>query len=84
MDLFIAQGGLVRCLYDEAFDLAALGRPRIVRASHVEPDPSGRWFADLSPVEGPRLGPFRHRSEALAAEAAWLAHHVLGDDAPGA
>ena len=31
---------------------------RIRRASHVEPDEAGRWWADLSPVGGPRLGPF--------------------------
>jgi hypothetical protein len=79
MDLFIAPGGRVRGLYDEAIDLAALGRPRIARASHVEPDERGRWHADLSPVGGPLLGPFATRSAALAAEAAWLARHVLGD-----
>ena len=42
------------------------------RHSHVEPDESGRWIADLSPVSGPALGPFPTRSAALAAEAAWL------------
>ena len=30
------------------------------------------WLADLSPVNGPVLGPFDRRSEALAAELAWL------------
>jgi len=30
------------------------------------------WFADLSPVAGPVLGPFACRDEALAAEVAWL------------
>ncbi len=62
----------VRCLYDEAIDLAALGRLSITRASHVEPDDAGQWFADLAPVSGPRLGPFDRRSEALEAERAWL------------
>ena len=38
------------------------------RASHVEPDADGRWWADLSPVAGPRLGPFEVRSAALDAE----------------
>lgn len=79
MDLFIAPGGQVRGLYDEAIDLTTLGRPRIVRASHVEPDDRGRWQADLAPVGGPLLGPFVTRSAALAAEAAWLTQHVLGD-----
>jgi len=38
----------------------------------VEPDQQGRWWADLSPIRGPSLGPFTQRSEALAAEHAWL------------
>ena len=72
MQLVIKRDGAVRCLYDESIDLHALGRPVITRGSHVEPDQHGRWFADLSPANGPRLGPFRHRSDALAAESAWL------------
>jgi hypothetical protein len=43
-----------------------------------EPDENGRWWADLSPVAGPKLGPFTKRSEALHAEVEWLRHHVLG------
>jgi hypothetical protein len=70
--------GVVRCLYTEALDLAALGALEIVRASHVEPDTAGRWWADLGPAGGPKLGPFGRRSEALAAEAAWLEAHRLG------
>ena len=34
--------------------------------------PDGAWTADLSPVNGPVLGPYTRRSEALAAEIAWL------------
>ena len=65
-------------------DLAALGAPRITRASHVEPDESGRWLADLAPVGGPVLGPFERRSEALEAEVAWLEANWLlrGDQTP--
>jgi len=77
MQLVIQPDGAVRCIYDEAIDLHALGRPVIHRASHVEPNADGRWHADLSPVGGPTLGPFRHRSDALAAEAAWLAANRL-------
>lgn len=44
--------GVVRCIYGEQIDLAALGIPAISRASHVEPDDEGRWLADLSPVGG--------------------------------
>ena len=72
MKLIIEPGGHVRGIYGEAFDLAALGTPHITRASHVEPDDSGRWVADLSPVGGPVLGPFEKRSEALESEVAWL------------
>jgi hypothetical protein len=77
MQLFIDTGGRVRCLYAETIDLATLGSLSIERASHVEPTPSGQWLADLSPVRGPVLGPFSQRSQALAAEAAWLHSHWL-------
>jgi hypothetical protein len=77
MRLRVAPDGTVRAIYGEAIDLAALGRPSIARASHVEPDAEGRWSADLTPVGGPVLGPFRCRTEALAAEERWLAQHWL-------
>jgi hypothetical protein len=77
MLLIVAPRGEVRCLYDELIDLAVLGQPVINRASHVEPDEHGRWWADLSPVRGPRLGPFQRRSEALVAERDWLEAHGL-------
>ena len=72
MDLVVDPAGVVRCVYDESIDLAAIGALSIARASHVEPDAAGRWVADLAPVGGPALGPFALRSEALAAERAWL------------
>lgn len=77
MEILIEPGGTVRAIYGETIDLHALGRPTITRASHVEPDQQGRWFADLSPCHGPRLGPFDRRSEALAAEHAWLEENWL-------
>jgi hypothetical protein len=77
MDLVIDTTGRVAAVYDELLDLAALGRPVITRASRVEPDQQGRWSADLAPVGGPVLGPFPLRSEALAAERAWLERHWL-------
>jgi hypothetical protein len=80
MQLLVQPGGQVHCLYAELIDLAALGPPVIQRASHIEPDPEGHWWADLGPVSGPRLGPFDWRSQALAAEQAWLeARLALGD-----
>jgi hypothetical protein len=72
MQLVVRPGGTLRCLYDEAIDLHALGSLSIERASHVEPDQHGRWLADLSPVNGPTLGPFAKRTEALEAEKDWL------------
>ena len=78
MQMVIEPGGVVRCIYSESIDLTALGSPAISRASHVEPDQQGRWLADLSPVDGPILGPFQVRSEALVAEHSWLETHWLG------
>ncbi len=84
MQLVISPGGSVRCLYGEAINLHALGRPIITRASHVESDETGRWWADLSPVGGPALGPFDRRSTAWAAEEAWLVTHWLTRQVPTA
>ena len=77
MQLIIDPAGTVRCVYDETVDLRALGQVHIVRASHVEPDDRGQWFADLGPVLGPTLGPFSLRGEALMAERRWLDDHWL-------
>jgi len=77
LHLAIDPGGVIRCLYDEALDLAALGPLEITRGSHVEPTPDGQWTADLAPVNGPQLGPFPTRTTALAAEREWLAAHWL-------
>ena len=84
MQLFIDPAGRTKCLYGEAIPLGELGQLTIHRASHVEPDDVGRWWADLSPSEGPRLGPFETRSAALVAEEDWLSAHVLAPDGPAA
>jgi hypothetical protein len=73
MELVVDAGGDIRCIYDEALDLRELGQLQITRASHVEPDRVGYWWADMGPVDGPVLGPFRSRSKALGAEREWLA-----------
>lgn len=78
MILVIEPNGNVRCIYDETINLAALGTLTIKRASHVEPDAQGKWWADLAPVGGPeRFGPFDRRSHALDAERTWLEEHWL-------
>jgi hypothetical protein len=76
MQLLTTPHGTVVCIYSEELDLTPLGSLSITRASHVEPNPLGRWQADLSPVGGPLLGEFRTRSEALAAEIAWMTQHL--------
>ena len=77
MDLIVSPDGTIRAVYAEAIDLGVLGHPVISRASHVEPDEAGRWIADLTPVNGPILGPFDRRSDALAAEQSWLESNWL-------
>jgi hypothetical protein len=77
MEILIQSNGSARCVYQEAIQLSELGELRISRASHVEPDVEGRWWADMGPVGGERLGPFGQRSLALAAEQKWLSQHWL-------
>jgi hypothetical protein len=77
MQLVIDRCGQVSCIYGEEIDLTALGSVSISRASHVEPDAAGTWWADLAPVGGPRLGPFDRRTQALAAERTWLERNWL-------
>ena len=77
MQLHISTSGGIRCVYSEDVNLHQLGRLSIQRGSHVEPTADGQWTADLSPVNGPVLGPFTSRADALAAEQTWLLDHWL-------
>ena len=77
IELLMTTHGIVRAIYTEVIPIQVLGQVQIQRASHVEPDAAGRWWADLSPSGGPYLGPFTYRSEALQAEHDWLTQHVL-------
>ena len=71
--------GTAEAIYTEEMDLGAMGKAdNVRRASHVEPTGCGQWTADMAPVNGPVLGPFRLRSEALAAETEWLKTHHIG------
>jgi hypothetical protein len=74
----LSPSGEVRFIYsDKLRGLVELGQSKIERASHVEPTNDNCWIADLSPVNGPKLGPFKLRADALKAEVEWLeTHHV--------
>lgn len=77
MQIIISTTGNGKCLYGEDLDLHSLGRLAIRRGSHVEPTAEGLWTADMSPVNGPLLGPFPSRSLALDAEQKWLEQNWL-------
>lgn len=65
--------GVVQFVWDDRLaDLMTLGAGVVTRASHVEPADAGGWTADMGPVEGPVLGPFALRQQALDAERSWL------------
>jgi hypothetical protein len=77
IELRIEASGEVRAIYSEQLDVRCLGSVSIRRGSYVEPTAAGQWSADLGPVGGPVLGPFDHRSQAIAAEIRWLRIHWL-------
>jgi hypothetical protein len=77
MILSIDRAGGVKAIYSDGFDWRVLGRPTIQRASQVEPDHLGLWWADMSLSNGPKIGPFARRTDAIAAEIAWLEKHRL-------
>ena len=72
------RGDTVRHIYNDGLlGLASQGRAVTARASHVEPCAGGGWMVDLSPVEGPVLGPYSRRDEALDIEVGWLNTHGI-------
>lgn len=73
--LIDAQGRLSFVWDDELASLLELGRATVKRASHVEPDRHGLWWVDLEPVQGPKIGPFRLRGDAITCERRWLEKH---------
>ncbi|MFN3152914.1 hypothetical protein [Bremerella sp.] len=77
MQIVIAPNGNGKCVYAELVDLRSIGKLAIQRGSNVEPNCDGSWYVDLSPVQGPRVGPFSQRSQALEAERRWLEEHWL-------
>jgi hypothetical protein len=79
MEFVVGCDGVARCIYDEGMALREIGTLKITRASHVEPDAAGYWWADMGPVDGPVLGPYGSRSEALGAERAFLINEDIAD-----
>ena len=77
MILSIDTQGQVRGIYTDDFPWRELGKALVQRASHVEPDHLGLWWADLAVSGGPRIGPFARRDAAIAAEVAWLERNRL-------
>jgi hypothetical protein len=75
--IVISKTGAIRFIYnDQLKPLLSQGVASIKRASHVEPE-GDKWFADMGPVSGPKLGPFSLRSQALEAERQWLEEHNI-------
>jgi hypothetical protein len=77
MIISIDRAGGVRAIYSDGFNWQALGKTLIQRASNVEPDHLGWWWADMFLSNGPKIGPFARRADAIAAEVAWLEKHHL-------
>ena len=77
MIISIDRNGGVRAIYTDDFPWHELGKTLVLRASHVEPDHHGLWWADLSLSNGPKIGPFARRTDALAAEVRWLERNRL-------
>lgn len=82
--IYIDQQGTIEGIYSDAFaGIISQGDSKVTRASHVEPgvDDSNNpcWYADLSPVGGPQLGPFTLRQTALNEEVAWLEKNIFDE-----
>ena len=77
MIISVDRAGGVKAIYSDGFNWHALGKALIQRASHVEPDHLGLWWADLGVSGGPRIRPFARRDQAIAAEVAWLERNRL-------
>ncbi len=72
LKLAIEPGGAIVAIYDDSLaGLIEQGHVDIARVSDVEPYDNGGWLAVMR-RDGARLGPFRLRAEALAAEVDYL------------
>ena len=70
--IVIEKSGEMRFIYsDKLIPLIKQGNPEIKRATHVEWEKrefGDGWYVDMSPVDGPKFGPFETREEALQEE----------------
>lgn len=78
MIVLCSPSGDLKAIYDDALNLSEIGAYTVRRASDVEPDAEGQWWADLTKSDGPKLGPFPRRGDAIRAEIEWLESTVLG------
>jgi hypothetical protein len=82
LELLIAPWGDVYAVYSD--ELMTLLRPKrqnlnVERIGIVEyyNDAPGWWVDLLDSVDGPLIGPFSTRREALEAEQKWLSEHLM-------
>jgi hypothetical protein len=68
-------GGIEYVYHDTLQFLEEIGPATTRRVSDVEP--SSGWTADMGRVNGPLLGPFKTRTEALEKESQWLQKYYL-------
>lgn len=70
LKLLIEADGEITAIYsDQLADLCDQGACQIARASNVEPSDGG-WTATM--IDGTKIGPYRLRETALAAEVDYL------------
>ena len=76
----IGPTGTITAIYDDRLsDFLMSGKTTIIRASFVEPNESGEWVADMSPLGGPKLPACKLREHALQVERGWLEAHLFCD-----
>lgn len=79
MKIILGVDGVVRYVYNDVIHkhMSTLGEATIKRATHVEPDENGMWYADLSPVGGEKITGFKTHKEAIDFELKWLSKHNI-------
>ena len=74
--IVINPDGSMEFIYaDDLRDLIDEGNATIHRVSNVEPGIDGFWYAQM--INGPILGPFKYRQDALNAEIDYINEEML-------